>query len=300
LWISQIHVVGEIPATMKTSTAHLFVAALVLCSVAAASAQKVEDLLEPFPNFSSFRQLLISTGIINEVDMRSSLTFLMPDNAVLSNFVASHQSLSPQEVTDVLSYHVLLQYLDVGNLQTLAYTPGSQVTTLYQTSGRANGQDGFVNITGMANNVISVSAAAPGSPSQAVIITNVTAAPYNYSFFQINNVLVPLNLRPTAPTPAPSAGPVGAPMMGPSTGPSMAPATTTPSGAPTKAPVKAPVMAPMRSPAKSPVKAPALSPASVGPGSMAPGPSEAMSGGSIVQSSGGLLMVALVAMATLL
>ena len=285
---------------MKTSSAKLFVAALLLCSVAA-SAQKVEDLLEPYPNFYTFRQLLISTGIIDEVDTRSSLTFLMPDNTVLNSFVASHQSLSPQEVADVLSYHVLLQYLDVGNLQTLAYTIGSQVTTLYQTTGRANGQDGFVNITGMPNNVISVSAAAPGSVPQAVILTNVTSAPYNYSFFQIDNVLVPLNLRPTAPTPAPSAAPVGAPMMGPSTGPSMAPATTmTPSGAPMKAPMKAPVMAPMRAPAKSPVKAPAFSPASVAPGMMAPGPSEATSGGSIVQSSGVLLMVGLVGMASLL
>ena len=284
---------------MKTSSAQLFVAALLLCSVAA-NAQKVEDLLLPFPNYSAFKQLLIATGIINEVDMRSSLTFLMPDNAVLNSFVASHPTLTPQEVADALRYHVLLQYLDVGNLQTLAYTIGSQVTTLYQTTGRANGQDGFVNITGMPNNVISVSAAALGSVPQAVILTNVTAAPYNYSFFQIDNVLVPLNLRPTAPTPAPSAAPVGAPMMGPSTGPSMAPATTTPSGAPMKAPAKAPVMAPMRAPAKSPVKAPALSPASVAPGMMAPGPSEATSGGSIVQSSGVLLMVGLVGMASLL
>ena len=262
---------------MKTSSAQLFVAALLLCSVAA-NAQKVEDLLAPFPNYSTFRQLLISTGIINEVDMRSSLTFLMPDNAVLNSFVASHPTLTAQEVADALRYHVLLQYLDVATLQTLAYTPGSQVTTLYQTTGRANGQDGFVNITGMANNVIEVSAAAPGSPPQAAIITNVTAAPYNYSFFQIDNVLVPNNLKPMAPTPAPTGAPMGAPMMGPSMAPTMTP------------PSMAPKMAPMGGPAKSPMKAPAMSPGSMGPGSMAPGPSEAMSGASMVQSSAALLI----------
>jgi hypothetical protein len=203
---------------MKTSSAQLFVAALLLCSVAA-NAQKVEDLLAPFPNYSTFRQLLISTGIINEVDVRSSLTFLMPDNAVLNSFVASHQTLTAQEVADALRYHVLLQYLDVGTLQTLAYTTGSQVTTLYQTTGRANGQDGFVNITGMANNVIEVSAAAPGSPPQAAIITNVTAAPYNYSFFQIDNVLVPNNLKPAAPSAAPHWSSHGRPHDGSFNGP---------------------------------------------------------------------------------
>ena len=279
---------------MKTSSAQLILAALLLCSVAA-NAQKVEDLLAPFPNFSTFRQLLISTGIINEVDMRSSLTFLMPDNAVLNNFVASHQTLTPQEVADALRYHVLLQYLDVGTLQTLAYATGSQVTTLYQSTGRANGQDGFVNITGMPNNVIEVSAAAPGSPPQAAIITNVTAAPYNYSFFQIDNVLVPNNLKPVAPTPAPTGAPMGAPTMGPSMVPSMAPAMTPPSMAPMKAPMKEPVMAPMKAPAKSPVKAPVMSPAS-----MAPGPSVATSGSSILQSSVALLVGAVTAVVAIL
>jgi hypothetical protein len=272
---------------MKTSSAQLFVAALLLCSVAA-NAQKVEDLLAPFPNYSTFRQLLISTGIINEVDMRSSLTFLMPDNDVLNSFVASHQTLTAQEVADALRYHVLLQYLDVGTLQTLAYTTGSQVTTLYQTTGRANGQDGFVNITGMANNVIEVSAAAPGSPPQAAIITNVTAVPYNYSFFQIDNVLVPNNLKPAAPSAAPTGAPMGAPMMGPSMAPAM-----TPSG-------MGPKMAPMSGPSKSPMRAPAMSPASMGPGSMAPGPSEPMSGASMVQSSGALLVGAILAAVALL
>ena len=265
---------------MKTSSAQFFVAALLLCSVAA-NAQKVEDLLLPFPNYSTFRQLLIDTGIINEVDMRSSLTFLMPDNAVLNSFVASHPTLTAQEVADALRYHVLLQYLDVPTLQTLAYSNDSLVTTLYQTTGRADGQDGFVSITGMPNNVIEVSAAAPGSPPQAAIITNVTAAPYNYSFFQIDNVLVPNNLKPVAPTPAPTGAPMGAPMMGPS----MAPAMTPPSGTPMKAPMHSPVMAPMKAPSKSPVKAPAMSPAS-----MAPGPSEAMSASSTLQSSVALLV----------
>ena len=275
---------------MKTSSAQLFVAALLLCNVAA-NAQKCEDLLAPYPNYSTFLQLLISTGVINEVDMRSSLTFLMPDNAVLNNFVASHQTLTAQEVADALRYHVLLQYLDVGTLQALAYSNRTQVTTLYQTTGRANGEDGLVSITGMPNNVIDVSAAAPGSPPQAAIITNVTAAPYNYSFFQIDNVLVPNNLKPMAPTPAPTGAPMGAPTMGPSMGPSMAPAMTPPS----MAPMKAPVMAPMRGPSKSPVYSPVISPAS-----MAPGPSEAMSGSSMLQSSVALLVGAVIAVVALL
>lgn len=272
---------------MKSASAQIVLAVVLLCSVAA-SAQKVEDLLAPFPNFSTFRQLLINTGIINEVDSRSSLTFLMPDDSVINTFVASHQTLTTQEVADALRYHILLQYLDVSGLETLANAKGSSVTTLYQTTGRANGQDGFVNITGMPNNVIDVSAAAPGSAPQAAIITNVTAAPYNYSFFQIDNVLVPNNLKAAAPVGAP----VGSPLMGPSTGPSKAPATTPPSMTPKQAPGTAPTSVPTKSPTKAPATAPA---------SIAPGPSEAISAGSSVQSSSAALLVgAIVAAVALL
>ena len=93
----QIHVVGEISATMKTARLflpHSFSWLHFSCASSAANAQKVEDLLAAFPNFSIFRLLLISTGIINEVDIRSSLTLLMPDNAVLKFYGMSYIPLA--------------------------------------------------------------------------------------------------------------------------------------------------------------------------------------------------------------
>jgi hypothetical protein len=242
---------------MMTVAAVVFLLSSV--AVTTINAQNVTEVLAAFPNYSTFNRLLSATGVIDEVESRNSLTFLLPPNSVLDPFVASHSNLPISEVGDVIRYHILLQYLDATEVQRLNNGSGL-VTTLYQTTGRAAGQDGFVNITDEANGDVLVGpVSSSGSTPQVPIITNVTQIPYNYSFFQINGVLVPVGLGAAPPSPPPATAPVPA---------SVAPVPAVVTGTPTLAPTRGPILAPVPTSSVSPTLAPSLVPTS----SAAPSP----------------------------
>lgn len=249
--------------TMRTAQrCELILGLVLLGALAIASAQDVSVVLANYPQFSKFNELLQSTGVLAEVNVRSSETLLLPEDGILNGYLGSHPSYTTQMVADVIRYHVLLQYFGADELTTL--TGGAQnggiITTLYQTTGRANGLDGFVNLTAQPDGSVSVCPSTPGAPIQANIITNVTQYPYNYSFLQISAVLEPLGLAaaqlaPTAP-PAPAPVPVPAPTIAPVVAP-------TPVAVPVTAPVPAPVVpAPVPAPVTA---APAPVPSTVAP-----------------------------------
>jgi hypothetical protein len=246
---------------MRTAQRCELILGLVLMgALAIASAQDVSVVLANYPQFSKFNELLQSTGVLAEVNVRSSETLLLPEDGILNGYLGSHPSYTTQMVADVIRYHVLLQYFGADELTTL--TGGAQnggiITTLYQTTGRANGLDGFVNLTAQPDGSVSVCPSTPGAPIQANIITNVTQYPYNYSFLQISAVLEPLGLAaaqlaPTAP-PAPAPVPVPAPTIAPVVAPASVPAIApTPVAVPVAAPVPAPVVAPVVAPVPAPV-----------------------------------------------
>ncbi len=242
-----------------TMTVAAVVFLLSSVAVTTINAQNVTEVLAAYPNYSTFNRLLSATGVIDEVESRNSLTFLLPPNSVLDPFVASHSNLPLSEVGDVIRYHILLQYLDATEVQSVTNGSGL-VTTLYQTTGRAAGQDGFVNITDEANGDILVGPiSSSGSTPQVSIITNVTQIPYNYSFFQISGVLVPVGLGAAPPSPPPATAPVPA---------SVAPVPAVATGTPTLAPTLGPILAPVPTSSVSPTLAPSLVPTS----SAAPSP----------------------------
>ncbi|CAK9226274.1 unnamed protein product [Sphagnum troendelagicum] len=216
------------------------VAVFLLCAATAARAQNITQIMAAYPRFGTFSRLLSATGVINEVESRKSLTLLVPSNSVLDPVVAANGNLTLSEVGDVIRYHVLLQYLDVSELQHIGNS-SMLVTTLYQTTGRAANEDGFVNVTDAANGAVLVGPPIAGAPMQAAILTNITQIPYNYSLYEINGVLIPVGLAsapPAAPTPAPIPAPAPVPV---SAAPVPSPATTT---APTLAPSTSPVLTP--------------------------------------------------------
>ncbi|KAG0595118.1 hypothetical protein M758_UG141000 [Ceratodon purpureus] len=263
--------------TMRSTQTCQLMGLLLLGILAVASAQDVSTVLAQYPQYSKFNELLKSTGVLTEVNMRYSMTILLPEDGIFNGYVGSHPSYTTQMVADVIRYHCLLQYFGGDELQNLNAQNGAVITTLYQTTGRANGLDGFVNITAQPDGSRSVSPSTPGSPIQANIITNVTQYPYNYSFLQISAVLEPLGLAAAqlAPTTPPSVAPVPAPMT-PVEVPVVAPVSSpvsvpviapTPVSVPVLAPVAevpspvmSPVMTPVPAPATTPVPAPATTP----------------------------------------
>lgn len=302
---------------MRTSHESQLLALLLVGALAVASAQNISMVLANYPQFSTFSRLMQQTGVISEVESRNSETILMPDNAALDAYVAAHPSYTTQMVADVLRYHCLLQYFGGDELATLT-TEGYIVTTIFQTTGRANGLDGFLNLTKTATGSVTVGPSTPMTPPQANIVTNITQYPYNYSFYQISAVLEPLGLAaaqlapttpPTmAPVPAPASvpssapvAPMVAPMMAPVSEP-VAPPMMTPMKAPMQAPMEAPMKAPVQSPAKtpvsSPVRPPASSPVAAGPVAEGPGAAPASSAFAVRFNAAGV--VASLAVAALL
>ncbi len=268
------------------------VAVFLLCAATAARAQNITQIMAAYPRFSTFVTLLSSTGVINEVESRKSLTLLVPSNSVLDPVVATNGNLSLSEVGDVIRYHVLLQYLDVSELQHIGNS-SMLVTTLYQTTGRAANEDGFVNITDAANGAVLVGPPIAGAPMQAAILTNITQIPYNYSLYEINGVLIPVGLAsapPAAPTPAPipAAAPVplsAAPVPGPATtAPTLAPsispvltptpATASPTPTPTAAAPSPITAAPTSTSTPVPSAAPAIAPVVASPPAPPTSPAE--------------------------
>ncbi|KAL2609845.1 hypothetical protein R1flu_028418 [Riccia fluitans] len=96
---------------------------LLLLFLATVSAQttstfNVTTLLDGFPDFSALNQLLTSTKVADEINSRQSLTILAVTNGVLSAFQGSNPNT---DLSDVLRYHVLLQFFDLDELQILVF-----------------------------------------------------------------------------------------------------------------------------------------------------------------------------------
>ena len=147
----------------------LLVAVVVSCvSIKGAAGQNVTEVLSHHPNYSTLMRMLVATGVAAEINIRSSLTLLCPDNAILDPVVAQNANSSLQQLGDVLRYHVLLQYLDMTELKNMNNGSGL-VTTLYQTTGRAQGTDGFVNVSDLPNGAVQVSRHNHASPAIKIL-----------------------------------------------------------------------------------------------------------------------------------
>ncbi|XP_024372390.1 fasciclin-like arabinogalactan protein 14 [Physcomitrium patens] len=248
--------------------------ALIALAVEVTS-QDCTTALNEFPQFSMQKDALISSGVADALKGMNTLTLLLINNGAFGGYLGGHSTYTPQMVSDVLKYHILLSYFDTETIKTVSTMNDGVVTTLYQSTGRANGMDGFVNITvSPTDGVVTIKPSIPGSTTQATVVSYVKAVPYNCSYIEISNVLEPIGLAAAqlAPTSPPSPAPVAVPA------PATVAPTTAPISTPTTAPASAPVESPTAVPASAPVDAPASAPSNApvdSPVSSPPAPVEA-------------------------
>ncbi|KAK6163202.1 hypothetical protein DH2020_000066 [Rehmannia glutinosa] len=155
------------------------------------SSVNITDLLLSYPDLSDFTSLLTTTAVAADLSGRSSVTLLVVPNAYLRTATAELRP-SSTNLADVLRYHVLLEYLSLSDLRLIPPT-GKLVTTLFQTTGRADGNanSGSVNITFDASS----SAVTFHSPtSNATMLSLIKTLPYNVSILSLNSLLIPYNL----------------------------------------------------------------------------------------------------------
>ncbi|XP_057956271.1 fasciclin-like arabinogalactan protein 4 [Malania oleifera] len=162
----------------------------LLSSPTFAAALNITSLLSLYPDLSAFAALLANTSVAADLTDRSSLTLLVVPNRYLSSPPAAARRAAPSNFADVLRYNVLLQYLSPSDLAQIPAT-GKLITTLYQTTGRATDNFGLVNIT---RNPLTGAVSVSSPASNATILSNVTAVPYNVSIFAVDSLLVPYGL----------------------------------------------------------------------------------------------------------
>ncbi|OEL20405.1 hypothetical protein BAE44_0018578 [Dichanthelium oligosanthes] len=181
-------------------------------TVAAASpppgnAFNVTEILGRYPEFKLFNLLLSKTRIAREINSRNSITVLVPDNSAVDWLLRRSARLARASLVELMSVHVVLDYIDAAKLAALPRDQPTVVTTLFQTTGTARNRTGFLNVNVATRGGAVFISAAPGSLVSATFRRAVTAKPYNISVLQISNFVVPPGIvtRPRPPSTSPPA-----------------------------------------------------------------------------------------------
>ncbi|KAF8092407.1 hypothetical protein N665_0415s0027 [Sinapis alba] len=169
----------------------------LLAVVFTVSGHNITQILSESPEYSSFNNYLSQTKLDDEINSRTTITILVLNNDAMSSLAGKHPL---SVIKNALSLHVLLDYYDPLKLHKISQGT-TLTTTLYQTTGRAVGNVGFVNITDLKGGKVGFGSAAPGSKLDANYTKSVKLIPYNISVLEIN---APINAPGILTAPAPS------------------------------------------------------------------------------------------------
>lgn len=162
------------------------------------NAFNITEMLNDHADFSSFNEQLTKTRLASTINARRTITVLAVDNGAVSSI----SGMPEDEVKKVLSLHVVLDYYDMQKLDKMV-GKSRVLTTLFQASGQANGQQGFLNATKTENGVVFGSAVEGSSPNSR-LMRSVASQPYNISILQVSSVIVPPNLSNSTASPPPT------------------------------------------------------------------------------------------------
>uniref|UniRef100_A0A7N0RGV6 FAS1 domain-containing protein n=1 Tax=Kalanchoe fedtschenkoi TaxID=63787 RepID=A0A7N0RGV6_KALFE len=236
----------------SSSLKHTLALSLLLLLLRQASPFDIAKMLSQFPDLSSFSNLLSQSQVAAEINSRQTITVLALDNGAVSQI-----SSKPADVAKrILQVHVILDYYDKDKLTALK-DKTALLTTLFQASGQATGQQGFVNVTVMESGTVAFGSAVSGSGLNANLVKAVVSQPYNVSVLQISSAIVPPGIDGSSKSPPGGGG--GAPASSPASSssgtppPTPASSTTAPSPSTGAPPPKAKSPAPSSpAPASSP------------------------------------------------
>ncbi|CAH9096549.1 unnamed protein product [Cuscuta europaea] len=164
----------------------LVTASMIAVSSTVTSAHNITAILEGHSEYSQFNSYLSQTKLADEINSRNTITVLVLSNVAFSNVTANH-SLST--IKNILELHVLLDYWDGKKLHEM--TNGtSRSTTLYQTTGNAQGDAGAVNITDQKGGKVGFGSAIAGSPFTSKFNKEIKTIPYNISVIEIDEPII--------------------------------------------------------------------------------------------------------------
>ncbi|BBG95406.1 FASCICLIN-like arabinogalactan protein 14 precursor [Prunus dulcis] len=214
----------------KASTI-LCLALLFIVFSSSASAFDITKLLEKQSEFSNFNTYLKETKLGEQINSRSTITVLAVGNGAISSLAGKSQDV----VKKILSAHVILDYYDEQKLTKLAKSSKvTTLTTMFQSSGQAQNQQGFIN-TGIINEgELAFGSAAKGSKLNAKLVKSVVSQPFNISVLQVSELIDIPDIAASSPAGSPKSSP------SPSKAPSSSSDDEAPSASPKSSKSKAP------------------------------------------------------------
>ncbi|KAF5756832.1 putative fasciclin-like arabinogalactan protein [Helianthus annuus] len=175
----------------------IFLIATILTVMTVVTAHNITAILSEFPEYSEFNHYLSETKLDDEINSRETITVLVLNNGVVSSLAGKHPL---SVIKGVLSLHILLDYYD--NKKLHAISDGTTLsTTLFQTTGNAPGDVGFVNITDLKGGKVGFGSAVAGSKLDSTYTKSVKQIPYNISVLEINEPIIAPGIL-TAPAPS--------------------------------------------------------------------------------------------------
>lgn len=160
----------------------LLLSLAILLTATTVTAHNITAILEGSPDYSLFNSYLSQTKVADEVNSRETVTVLALPNAAMSSLASKHTLAG---IKNALRLLVLLDYYDPTKLHDLP-SGTTLTTTLYQTTGNAPGNSGFVNITNVRGGKVAFGPSAPGSKLMADYTKSVKQIPYNISVLEIS------------------------------------------------------------------------------------------------------------------
>ncbi|CAL5206407.1 unnamed protein product [Lathyrus oleraceus] len=165
---------------MGFKSSSLLCLAILLAVSSSIHALDIAKLLNKSPEFASFTKALTETKLIDQINSRNTITILALNDGAMGGISGK----SPQAIKAILSTHVILDYFDEKKLME-AQGSGQLLTTLYQASGLAQNQQGFVKVALIGEGEIAFGSAVQGSPIDVELVKNVVSEPYNISILQV-------------------------------------------------------------------------------------------------------------------
>ncbi|KAJ4956366.1 hypothetical protein NE237_013149 [Protea cynaroides] len=181
------------------ATTSLLLSLLFLLSVSFSVAHNITEILSDLPEYSLFNSYLSQTKLADEINSRQTITCLVLPNAAMSSLASNHPL---SVIKNALSLLVLLDYYDTSKLHDIS-NGTTLTTTLYQTTGDAAGNFGFVNITDLKGGKVGFGSAATGSKLDSTYTKSVKEIPYNISVLEISAPIIAPGIL-TAPAPSAS------------------------------------------------------------------------------------------------
>ncbi|XP_010486992.1 PREDICTED: fasciclin-like arabinogalactan protein 14 [Camelina sativa] len=165
----------------------------------------ITNILNEHDDFSTFNKLLSETQLASTINSRQTITVLVVSNGAISSLSGQPTNL----IKKILSLHIILDYYDQKKLKNLS-KKSVLLTTLFQSSGQARGQQGFLNATVTKDGNVLFGSAVPGPDLNAELLDSVASLPFNISVLHISSAIMIDVKADNAPTGSPLS-PVSSP-----------------------------------------------------------------------------------------